>query len=100
MRASALVAILGLCYFLVRDGGLWHRLALPRRWSPMEQLGRTSLFLYWIHVEMAYGIFSRPLHKRLSFEEALLASALFMGLLLAASVAKTKWWDHRNPFAT
>ncbi len=96
IRASALVAVLGLCHVLVREGGLWQRFTLPRTWSPMEQLGRTSLFLYWIHVEMAYGIFSRPLHKRLSFEEALWATAVFMGLLLAASVAKTKWWDRRS----
>ena len=96
MRAASLVAVLGLCYFLVREGGLWQRFTLPRTWSPMQQLGRTSLFVYWIHVEMAYGIFSRPLHKRLSFEGALLATLLLMGLLLAASVAKTKWWDRRN----
>lgn len=96
IRAGALVAVLGLCYFLVRPDSLWDRLALPRGWSPMEQLGRTSLFLYWIHVELAYGIFSRPLHKRLSFEGALLASTIFMVLMLGVSVAKTVWWDKRG----
>jgi uncharacterized membrane protein len=95
MRAGALVAVLGLCYFLVRPGGVWDRATWPRRWSPMEQLGRTSLFLYWIHVELAYGIFSRPLHKQLSFGSALLVSTAFMVLLLGASVAKTVWWDKR-----
>jgi uncharacterized membrane protein len=95
IRAGALVAVLGLCYFLVRPGGFWDRVTLPRRWSPMEQLGRTSLFVYWIHVELAYGIFSRPLHKQLSFEGALVASTAFMVLLLGASVAKTVWWDKR-----
>lgn len=96
IRAGALVAILGLCHLLVRDGGLWSRFTRPMRWSPMEQLGRTSLFLYWIHVELAYGIFSRPLHKRLSFEGALLASAVFMVLLLGASVAKSRLWDKEH----
>ena len=37
-----------------------------RRWSPMQQLGRTSLFIYWIHVEMVYGLISLPLHQGLS----------------------------------
>jgi uncharacterized membrane protein len=95
MRTSALVAVIGLCYFLVRPGGAWDRVTLPRRWSPMVLLGRTSLFVYWIHVELVYGIFSRPLHKQLSFEGALLASAVFTVLMFGASVAKTIWWDRQ-----
>ena len=47
------------------------------RWSPLQQLGRTSLFIYWIHVEMVYGVLSRPLHKRLSWELSWVALALF-----------------------
>ena len=29
----------------------------------LVQLGRTSLFIYWIHVELVYGLISRPLHR-------------------------------------
>lgn len=95
IRLGALVAILGGCYFLLRPDSPWQQMAWPRRWSPMEQLGRTSLFIYWIHVELAYGVFSLPLHKRLSFEGALLATTLFTVGLLGISVAKTLWWDRR-----
>ena len=43
------------------DGGLavayaWDPVSGARRCSPMQQLGRTSLFIYWIHVEMVYGL--------------------------------------------
>ena len=31
-------------------------------------LGLASLFVYWIHVEMVYGVVSTPLHRRLTFE--------------------------------
>src|SRR5690606_7115080 len=58
MRMGALVAVLGLLYVVVHERSPWQRATWPRSWRPMEQLGRTSLFVYWIHVELAYGIFS------------------------------------------
>jgi len=57
-------------------------------WSPLVQLGRTSLFIYWIHVEMVYGLISLPLHRALSLPVALVAYVAFCGLMLACSLAK------------
>lgn len=96
MRMGALVAVLGLLYVVVHERSPWQRATWPRSWSPMEQLGRTSLFVYWIHVELAYGIFSRPLHKSLSFGGALAASTLFTLGLLGISIAKTRLWDRKT----
>ncbi|HZB25404.1 MAG TPA: heparan-alpha-glucosaminide N-acetyltransferase domain-containing protein [Vicinamibacterales bacterium] len=58
------------------------------RWSPLRQLGRTSLFIYWIHVEMLYGLISRPLHASLSTREALVAFLFFSAFMLLCSAAK------------
>ena len=33
--------------------------------------------MYWIHVEMVYGFLTWPIHRRLGFEQALTAFALF-----------------------
>jgi hypothetical protein len=44
--------------------------------SPLAEFGRSSLFVYWIHVEMAYGVISTPLHRRLPLELAMLGVAL------------------------
>lgn len=60
------------------------------RWSPLRQLGRTSLFIYWIHVEMLYGLISRPLHRSLSTGEALGALVVFAAFMLLCSVGKEK----------
>ena len=46
-------------------------------WSPLEELGQASLFVYWIHVEMVYGFFSRPLSRSLSFERRSWPCAVF-----------------------
>jgi fucose 4-O-acetylase-like acetyltransferase len=59
-------------------------------WSPLEELGRSSLFVYWIHVEMVYGFFSRPIRRALSLEGALAAYVLFTVFLLG--VVRMKNW--------
>ena len=99
MRLGVMVAVFGLLYFLLRPGGAWSRIALPRTWSPMELLGRSSLFIYWVHVELVYGLASRPLHKALSFNVALIAFAIFTVGMLALAMLKSRYWDHVTPNA-
>jgi uncharacterized membrane protein len=59
--------------------------------SPVRQLGMTSLLIYWIHVEICYGFASRPLHKQLSFGGATLAFVLLLLAMLALSMVKTHY---------
>ncbi len=73
LRLGFVVASTGLAYQATR---LWGSALL-------QEFGRASLFVYWIHVEMAYGVLSLPLHRRLPFEAALVALALFALLLFA-----------------
>lgn len=54
-------------------------------------LGRSSLFVYWIHVEMAYGGLARPLKRALPLEASLLAAVL----LCASLYAITRWKDRK-----
>ena len=84
LRLGIMTAALGFAYtWELRPGG-------ARRWSPLRQLGRTSLFIYWIHVELVYGLISLPLHKRLSWGQSWLALALFCVLMLLCSIAKDR----------
>ena len=84
-------------YFFLRAGLMttaigvawaWEQRPWRRRWSPLQLMGRTSLFIYWIHVEMVYGLISLPLHRSLSLRGAWLALALFSALMLAAAALK------------
>ena len=56
----------------------------------MLEFGRSSLFVYWIHVELAYGIFSYPLHRRLPVWWSLAAFTAFTALIYAATLAKSR----------
>lgn len=83
LRVGLLVFALGGCYFYTRR---W----VEGRWSALVHFGRTSLFVYWIHVEMVYGIFSGPLHRRLPVGGSLGAFVIFTLFLLGLSLLKTR----------
>jgi len=84
MRVGIMTAAIALAYLWeLRPGG-------AHRWSPLQQLGRTSLFIYWIHVEIVYGLVSLPLHKRLSWAQSWVALAVFCFLMLLCSIYKDR----------
>jgi fucose 4-O-acetylase-like acetyltransferase len=59
-------------------------LALRRRaHSVLEEFGVSSLFVYWIHVEMVYGIPSMSLHRKLTVPQAALGYVLLCVFLFA-----------------
>lgn len=83
----------GLLILMLPLGYLWEHAPYRRKlssWSPLEEMGRASLFVYWIHVEMVYGFFSRPLRRSLSLEGVLVAYVLFTIFLLA--LVRLKVW--------
>lgn len=78
-------------FFFMRLGAVMVLIPLAYAWNGMSgrswlcEYGRSSLFVYWIHVEMAYGVVSMALHRRLPLEQAylgfILLSALLFGLV-------------------
>jgi uncharacterized membrane protein len=71
-------------FFFLRVGVLVSLVPIAFAWnaafrgrSPIREFGLASLFVYWIHVEMVYGVVSRRLHKQLPFGWAIGAFAAF-----------------------
>jgi uncharacterized membrane protein len=82
-------------YFAIRAGvvtaGLALMFALDRfvaasasRLLLLAQLGRSSLFVYWIHVELVYGYATWPIHRRLPLWGTVISYAVFIVLMIAA----------------
>jgi hypothetical protein len=99
IRLGLMIAAVGFAY-------VWEqRPGAGSRWSPLQALGRASLFVYWIHVELVYGLISWPLHGSFSLAGAWLGLALMSLLMLAAVVGRDrgmKWWrgDTVNRYKT
>jgi uncharacterized membrane protein len=60
--------------------------------SVMRQFGLTSLLVYWVHVDLCYGLVSARLHHRLSMTSATIGFVLMTSAMLVLSVLKTKYW--------
>jgi uncharacterized membrane protein len=52
MRTGVILGVVFLAYLWCRWG------AALKGFSPIMELGRTSLFVYWVHIEFVYGRFS------------------------------------------
>jgi len=89
VKLGILLVVLGLAY-------AWN--TLPG-WSPSRQMGRTSLLLYWVHIEIVYGgNVLRWAHGSLDLVEASIGLALLMAAMLLLSIARTegKKWLRRG----
>ena len=68
--------------------------------EPLAALGRASLFVYWIHVELVYGLIATPLKGAFSVAGAWAALGVFCTLMLGAAVLKqwivAKYHEHRQ----
>ena len=90
-------------FFFLRLGILVVSLPVAYAWnalwtgrSPLQEFGQASLFVYWIHVELAYGVLSGPIHKTLTLGQAFTAYAIFAVALFGAAKLKdhvVDWWN-------
>ena len=77
IRTGVLLAIVFLAYAWCRWG------AALKGFAPVTELGRTSLFVYWVHIEFVYGRFS-ILPKR---SQSILSATAGILVIFAAMVA-------------
>jgi uncharacterized membrane protein len=77
IRLGILLMLVGAAYALHGKSADFGRAPSLVTRSPLQELGRSSLFVYWIHVEMAYGVLSAPIHRRLPLEWAYVAFLIF-----------------------
>jgi uncharacterized membrane protein len=64
--------------------------------SPVIQLGQSSLFIYWIHVDLCYGGIARPVRGKLTLPQAIVGLAALVLLMLGASLLWTRLKGRRR----
>ncbi len=108
-------------FFLIRVGLLLVILTLSYAWcrwglgqvgfSPLIQLGQTSLLVYWVHIEFVYGRFTILPHQGVGIGTASAGLAVIFVAMLILSLLRTRidwaglfgrgtdWWAAlRRPF--
>ncbi len=90
---------LGVIGLLALGAYLATHLPGSKRFSLMRLFGQTSLFVYWIHVELVYGLLFGRLHHALSMRGAtvgLLAMTAAMGVLAQLRLRYWHGWPGRR----
>jgi len=92
-------------FFLMRCGILliilfcvyaWCRWGLAQLgFSPIIQLGKTSLLVYWVHIEFVYGRFSILPKRQCSVLQATIGLSIIFVAMLVLSLLRTKWKSRR-----
>jgi uncharacterized membrane protein len=85
MRCGILLMILFLVYAWCRWG------FAQKGFSPIIQLGQTSLLVYWVHIEFVYGRLSILPKGRCSIATATAGLVIIFVAMLALSIARTRW---------
>ena len=91
-------------FFLMRVGFLllfvlgayvWCRWGFGQKgFSPLIQLGNTSLLVYWVHIELVYGKFSILPHRSQGIVGASIGLVVIFLMMLALSALRTGWKSH------
>jgi uncharacterized membrane protein len=85
MRCGILLVTLSLAY-------AWCRWGLAQKgFSPVAQLGSTSLLVYWVHIEFVYGRFSILPKGQCSIAKATAGLLAIFLAMLALSVWRKRW---------
>jgi uncharacterized membrane protein len=85
MRCGLLLVILFLVY-------AWCRWGFGQTgYSPIAQLGKTSLLVYWVHIEFVYGRFSFLPKRQCSILQASVGLLIIFLAMLVLSLLRTLW---------
>jgi hypothetical protein len=93
LNSPALVACkLGVTFLLAAGAFLWTEY-LSVGWSWVQQLGTTSLVVYWVHVELTYGRWFAAYRQHLTVGACLAVAATMVLLMIGVSVAvkRVRW---------
>ena len=89
LRIGLMTAAIGAAY-------LYTRWRTPAPSQALIVLGRSSLFVYWVHVEMVYGLITYPIHHKLPIGWAALAFVAFVLFIFWLTGVKDRVMDRRK----
>ena len=81
---------LGLVTLLVPLAWVLEQLLPMTVLAPVATLGRSSLFVYWIHIEMVYGVIAEPIKRTMPLWMSLTGTALLAVGLYAIVLVKNR----------
>ena len=101
------LARVGVLLLIIFGSYAWCRWGLGQiGFSPLIQIGQTSLLVYWVHIEFVYGRFSILTKHAQTIPMATLGLLIIFTAMVLLSLARTRWkgrgaevfaWLRRTP---
>jgi fucose 4-O-acetylase-like acetyltransferase len=85
----------GVVLLLLAGAYLWCAFRKAGAWSWVENFGKTSLLVYWVHVMLVYGTLTNALHRSLTIPQAALATGGVILLMIVLSEIRLRWQAKR-----
>lgn len=94
----------GLLLVMLWVGRVWDHRTWPRLADggdgpftrAIQAFGRSSLLVYWVHVELTYGVLAYPIKKLFTLEQMLVVYPAFVLLMYGMVLAKQRWSQSRS----
>jgi uncharacterized membrane protein len=86
------LARVGILMMIILLSYVWCRWGLGQvGFSPLIQIGQTSLLVYWVHIEFVYGRFSILPKRAQTIPMASLGLLIIFTAMVLLSLARTRW---------
>ena len=86
------LARVGILLVIVLGAYVWCRWGAGQiGFSPLIQLGQTSLLVYWVHIEFVYGTFSILTKRAQTIPMATFGLLVICVMMVLLSMARTRW---------
>ena len=85
----------GIILALLAGSYLWTEYGARPVWSWMQTLGKASLLVYWVHVVIVYGGWTKYFRRNMSIPQTALATALLTAMMVGLAAARL-WWSARR----
>ena len=90
--SPALILIrVGISLVLLAGAYLWTEYCAKRGWSWVENFGKTSLLVYWVHIMLVYGTLTNAIRRTLTVPQAALATLVVILLMIGLSEIRLRW---------
>ncbi|HZU25131.1 MAG TPA: heparan-alpha-glucosaminide N-acetyltransferase domain-containing protein [Bryobacteraceae bacterium] len=94
LNSPAMVASkMGVLLIMLAVVFLWCEHGVGDKWSPVRQLGTTSLIVYWTHIELVYGRWFWFFKGNLNTAQCVACALVLWGLMLGLSLLRTHWTE-------
>jgi len=91
-NSPALILIrVGIALVLLAGAYLWTEYCAKRGWSWVENFGKTSLLVYWVHVMVVYGTLTNPIRRGLTVFQSALATVAVTILMVGLAEVRLRW---------